>query len=141
GAEPRAAHEQGHPAAGGPHRDPAHGGLHGADHQEHLAGLGGRLRGAGARRTDRQQHHLPALRDLSAHRFSVFPDVLSALDIEQEAGEQGWRPILCLTPTRLRPAKWWCACWACIKNSATTKCCAASTWKSAAAKWSPSSAA
>ena len=46
GAQPLQRMMQGDPAAGDPHRDAADRRLHGADHQEHLAGLGGRLRRA-----------------------------------------------------------------------------------------------
>src|SRR5690606_26742330 len=86
-----------------------------------------------------EQHDLSAVRDLFAHCFLIFSDVLSALDTEQEAGEQGGRPILCLTLTGPRLAKWWCACKASTRNLARPRSCAAWTWKLAGARWWPSS--
>ena len=46
GAQPDPAHVPGHPPSGHPDRDAADGRLHGPDHQEYLACLGGRIRRA-----------------------------------------------------------------------------------------------
>src|SRR5690606_2358305 len=141
GVAPGAAHEQSHPAAGGQNCHPAHGGIHGADHQEHFAGFGGWVCRAGAGGANREQHDLSALRDLFAYCFLIFSDVLSALDIEQEAGEQGWRPILCLTLTGCRPAMSWYACKAFTRILARTRSCEAWIWRLDAARWWPLSGA
>ena len=76
-SQPLPADDEGHPAASHPDRHAADRGLHGADHQEHLAGLGGRLRGTRAVRADHQQLPVRAIPDLHHHRRrSISPSAI-----------------------------------------------------------------
>src|SRR5690606_33188954 len=86
GAYARPAPEAGHTAASAAYCNAADRRLHGANRQEHLAGLHRGIRRIGARGAVDQQLHFPALPDLPFDRRHLLRNVLSALRMEPQVG-------------------------------------------------------
>ena len=98
---------QGDPAAGDPHRDAADRRVHGADHQEHVARLRGRLRRAGARRarssTTRCSSRSRSTSIIAVVYFALcYPLSLLSRRLERRLDVQGLAPAACSKPRHRR---------------------------------------